>query len=58
MPTDKNAITPVVWSSKKEKNWAMEIVKQKTQETGRYYSLSGVMKTLFRKFAKGEVDID
>lgn len=58
MPTDKNAITPVVWSSKKEKNWAMEIVKQKTQETGRYYSLSGVMKALFRKFAKGEVSID
>jgi len=58
MPTKSNAITPVVWSSKKEKDWATDIIKNKTKETGRYFSLSGVMKSLFRKWAKGEIDLD
>lgn len=58
MPTKKNAITPVVWSSQKEKDLAVAILKEKTEETGRHYSLSGVMKALFRKWVKGEVEID
>lgn len=58
MPTKNNAITPVVWSSKKEKDMAIAIIKKKTEETGRYYSLSGVMKSLFRKWSKGEIDLD
>lgn len=58
MPTKSNAITPVVWSSQKEKDWATAIIKKKTEDTGRYYSLSGVMKSLFRKWAKGEIDLD